>query len=822
MLYNLLYPLAGESGFFNLFKYLTFRSGGAMMTALLISFLMGPGLIRWLKLKQHGGQPIRDDGPASHLLTKKGTPTMGGLMMLFSVTVSTILWADIRSDYVWIALGVTLGFGGIGFIDDYLKVSKKNHKGLPGKKKLLLQFLISCGAAYWIASVTPEWMNHHLAFPFLKNVLLNLGLLYIPFAMLVIVGASNAVNLTDGLDGLAIVPIMIAAACFALIAYLVGNAVYSEYLKINFVPGTGELAVFCAAIIGAGLGFLWYNAPPAMVFMGDTGSLAFGGALGTVAVITKHEIVLAIIGGLFVLEAVSVMIQVASFKMTGKRVFRMAPIHHHFEKMGWLESTVVIRFLDHCGDPRTGRSIEPEVALMDLPFAKGKHYAVLGLGKSGRSAVRALLASGAQVTAWDDHEAARIAAQKENAALHIAAPGEWHYLAFAALIASPGIPHQHAAIAAAKKQRVEVINDVELLVRANPNATYVGITGTNGKSTTTTLIAHVLKACGKRVEVGGNLGTPALELAPLGKDGIYVIELSSYQLEAMNSLHVHVAVWMNISPDHIDHHGSMAAYIEAKRHLFDRQNADDVVVIGVDDAVSESVARELIAGKQQKIIPISGKDAVKQGVYAQHGILHNHMAAQQLLGDFSQNKSLQGEHNGQNAAAAYATCVALGCAHDDIITAMPNYVGLPHRMQWLGEVSGVTFINDSKATNADAAEKSLRTFDNIYWILGGVAKEGGIESLAQYFSKIRHAYLMGEATEMFAAVLENQVAYSKCGTLDVAFHAATKAAEKNGGTVLLAPACASFDQFPNFEKRGEAFGALVQQYRMGGGHAATA
>lgn len=344
MLYQLLFPLADEFQFFNLFRYLTFRSGGAIITALIISFIIGPRLIRWLKSKQHGGQPIRDDGPESHLLTKKGTPTMGGLMMLFAVSVSTILWADIESAYVWIVLLVTLSFGAIGFADDYLKVSKKNVKGLSGKKKLLAQFVIALIAVLWIDHVSAADIAQHLAMPFFKDLLIDLGILYIPFAIFVMIGASNAVNLTDGLDGLAIVPIMIAAGCFALISYLVGNAVFSSYLQITAVKGSGELAVFCAAMIGAGLGFLWYNAPPAMVFMGDTGSLAFGGSLGTISVITKNEMVLAIIGGLFVLEAVSVMIQVASFKLTGKRVFRMAPIHHHFEKLGWKEPTIVIRF----------------------------------------------------------------------------------------------------------------------------------------------------------------------------------------------------------------------------------------------------------------------------------------------------------------------------------------------------------------------------------------------------------------------------------------------------------------------------------------------
>jgi phospho-N-acetylmuramoyl-pentapeptide-transferase len=344
MFYNFLYQFTDSFQLFNLFKYLTFRSGGAMLTSLLISFMIGPRLIRWLKRKQGKGQPIRDDGPASHLLTKQGTPTMGGVMILLSVTISTLLWADLTNHYVWAVLFVTLGYGFIGFLDDYLKVSKRNTKGLRGKYKLLGQSLIALIVSLWVANISDVNEATHLAVPFLKDVFPDIGIAYILFGMLVMIGSSNAVNLTDGLDGLAIVPIMITAGCFALIAYLVGNAVFAKYLQIHHVRAAGELAVFCAALIGAGLGFLWFNAPPAMIFMGDTGSLAFGGSLGAIAVITKHELVLAIIGGLFVLEAVSVIVQVASFKMTGKRVFKMAPIHHHFEKLGWSESTVVIRF----------------------------------------------------------------------------------------------------------------------------------------------------------------------------------------------------------------------------------------------------------------------------------------------------------------------------------------------------------------------------------------------------------------------------------------------------------------------------------------------
>ncbi len=344
MLYHLLFPLADDIGAFNLFRYLTFRTGGAMMTALFISFALGGPLIRWLRSKQGEGQPIREDGPASHPLTKKGTPTMGGLLILIALIGATLLWADLTNRYVWAVTIVTLSFGTIGFLDDYLKLRKRSPHGLSGRTKLLLELMIACAVALWIVDISRDPIATSIAIPFVKNTLIELGWFFIPFAALVMVGASNAVNLTDGLDGLAIVPAMIVAGCFALIAYLTGNMVFAGYLQIHSVPGAGELAVFCGALVGASLGFLWFNAPPAMVFMGDTGSLAVGGALGAVSVITKHELVLAIIGGLFVLETVSVIVQVASFKLTGRRVFRMAPLHHHFEQKGWKEPTIVIRF----------------------------------------------------------------------------------------------------------------------------------------------------------------------------------------------------------------------------------------------------------------------------------------------------------------------------------------------------------------------------------------------------------------------------------------------------------------------------------------------
>jgi len=336
--------LSDKVSFFNVFRYITFRTGGAVVTALVFVFLFGQPIIDTLRLKQGKGQPIREDGPASHLVTKKGTPTMGGLMILSGLLVSTLLWANPSNPYVWVVLGVTLCFGLIGFYDDYLKVTKQTHAGFSGRTRLIVEAVVALAACVVLTQLGRAPISTSVVFPFFKDLVFNLGVWFVFVGTFVIVGAGNAVNLTDGLDGLAIVPVMIAAATFGLISYIVGNALFSEYLQLHFVSGTGELSVLCGAMIGAGLGFLWFNAPPASIFMGDTGSLALGGMLGATAVAIKHEIVLAIVGGLFVLEAVSVIVQVVSFKLTGKRVFKMAPIHHHYEQLGWTEPQIVIRF----------------------------------------------------------------------------------------------------------------------------------------------------------------------------------------------------------------------------------------------------------------------------------------------------------------------------------------------------------------------------------------------------------------------------------------------------------------------------------------------
>ena len=328
---------------FNLFRYITFRAGGAFLTALVFGFIFGRPLINVLRRKQGKGQPIRDDGPEGHF-AKAGTPTMGGLLIVGAVVTSSLLWARLDNGFVWLVLFVTLTYGMIGFADDYAKVSKQNTKGVSSRIRLVLGLMIAAIAGYWGAMLHPEDLQFHLAVPVFKDLLINLGYVFVPFAIIVIVGAANSVNLTDGLDGLAIMPVMIAAGTLGIIAYAVGRVDFTEYLDVHYVPGTGEILIFSAGLVGGGLGFLWYNAPPAAVFMGDTGSLALGGALGAIAVATKHELVLAIVGGLFVVEALSVIIQVLYFKATGKRVFLMAPIHHHYEKKGWSEPQIVIRF----------------------------------------------------------------------------------------------------------------------------------------------------------------------------------------------------------------------------------------------------------------------------------------------------------------------------------------------------------------------------------------------------------------------------------------------------------------------------------------------
>jgi UDP-N-acetylmuramoylalanine--D-glutamate ligase len=451
---------------------------------------------------------------------------------------------------------------------------------------------------------------------------------------------------------------------------------------------------------------------------------------------------------------------------------------------------------------------------MKLTFAAQQRYAIFGLGKSGLSTARALIEGGAAVVAWDDKPEHVVALQKELPGCRAASPETWDWKAMKALVLSPGVPlygpKQHPIVAMAKAHQVAVFGDIELLYQAMPDSRYIAITGTNGKSTTTSLIGHILASVNPEVEVGGNLGRPVLDFKPAKT---YVIETSSYQLDLVRSTRFNIALLLNLSPDHLDRHGTMAEYIAAKCHIFNRQKQEDTAILGVDDPISEAICREMITKGTQRVIPISGSKPVQHGVYVKNGFLHNCLGGQEMSASLKEIKSLQGAHNWQNAAAAYAAAFTYGLSHDVIMAAMQTFPGLVHRMQWLGARRGVQYVNDSKATNANAAEKALMTYDNIYWILGGIPKEGGITSLTQYFPKIRHAYIIGEAIPSFVQVFGAEVLHAGYASLAKAFGEARADAEREkqpGAVVLLSPACASFDQFKNFEERGDAF---VQMFK---------
>jgi UDP-N-acetylmuramoylalanine--D-glutamate ligase len=455
--------------------------------------------------------------------------------------------------------------------------------------------------------------------------------------------------------------------------------------------------------------------------------------------------------------------------------------------------------------------------VIDLAPLRGSSFVVLGLARSGLTTARALKAAGIDCVCWDDDQARRDAAAREGAALAEPSTIEWSRRT--ALVISPGIPNllpkPHPAAAAARAAGTKLICDVELLARAEPKARYVAITGTNGKSTTTALVGHILKSAGVRCEVGGNIGRGALDLAPVGEGGVYVLELSSYQLELLETFHAHVAVWLNITPDHIDRHGDMAGYVTAKEHIFDRQQAGDCAVIGVDDEYSRTVCEKRQRRAGVSVVPLRLDNPIANGVSFRTGML---IDADSFAVDFADVPTLPGDHNAQNAAAAWATCRWLGVPRQQIVAGLKTYPGLPHRQERVAAVGNVVYVNDSKATNADATARALSSYRDIYWILGGQAKEGGVEPLSPFFDRIRRAFLIGEATELFARQLEGKLAYDRCGDLKSALQAAHERAQRDAqeaaGTapavVLLSPACASWDQWQSYEHRGDAFRAMAR------------
>jgi UDP-N-acetylmuramoylalanine--D-glutamate ligase len=456
--------------------------------------------------------------------------------------------------------------------------------------------------------------------------------------------------------------------------------------------------------------------------------------------------------------------------------------------------------------------------MVALSHCKDKHFGVFGLGKAGTATVEALVQGGATVSVWDDNpESARSVAARFHDSVKAVPFDQWDWKNIATLVLAPGVPlthpKPHDVVLCAQKHDVPVLGDVELLFRECPDATYVGITGTNGKSTTTALIGHILASAGRQVQVGGNLGTAALSFERLGKNGIYVIEMSSYMLDLVASVRFHAGVFLNITPDHLDRHGSMENYVATKMHLFDRQQKSDFSILAVDDAYTEASARQLITRDTATVIPVSVTQKVKDGVWvSDNGILHNDTTQLDLN---EAAPRLPGKHNWQNIAAAYAVCRSLALSQSEIAEGISTFGGLAHRMELVSTIQGVRFVNDSKATNADATANALAPYEHIYWILGGKQKEGGIEMLGKFFPKIRHAFIIGTATDEFSKTLEGHVAYTKCGDLRNAFDKAARmgmAEQIENAVVLLSPACASFDQWKSFEHRGDAFRDMTKEF----------
>ncbi len=759
---------------FAVFQYLSLRGILGVLTALVLSLWMGPWLIRTLQLRQIG-QAVRTDGPQSHL-SKSGTPTMGGALILSAIGISTLLWADLANRYVWVVLAVTLLFGAIGWVDDYRKVIEKNSRGLPSRWKYFWQSVFGLGAAIFLYMTAQTPVETTLILPLLKNIEIPLGIGFVILTYFVIVGSSNAVNLTDGLDGLAIMPTVMVGGGLGIFCYLSGNVNFAEYLLIPYIPGSGELIVFCGALIGAGLGFLWFNTYPAQVFMGDVGALALGAALGTIAVIVRQEVVLFIMGGVFVMETLSVMIQVASFKLTGKRVFRMAPIHHHFELKGWPE---------------------PQFRI------------VVGLGKSGMSLVRHLARRGLPFAVVDTRanppELATLKAEYPDVQVRCGELDVNFLCTASELLVSPGLAVSTPALQEAAARGVKLSGDIELFAR-EAKAPIVAITGSNAKSTVTTLVGEMAAAAGRTVAVGGNLGTPALDLLADDVD-LYVLELSSFQLETTEQLNAEVATCLNISEDHMDRYSGLPAYHQAKHRIF---RGARQVVVNRDDRLSRPLVGEDVP---TWTFGLGKPDFKGFGLFEEKGEKYLAFQFEALMP--VRELKMRGAHNQSNALAALALGHAVGLPFGPMLDTLRRFTGLPHRCQWVGERAGVSYYDDSKATNVGAALAAIEGLGadidgKLVLIAGGDGKGADFSALRAPVARYcRAVVLLGRDAPRLAEALGEAAVLIRVASLEEAVQRAAECAE-SGDAVLLSPACASLDMFKNFEERGRLFAAAVE------------
>src|SRR6267378_89469 len=819
MLYYLLYHVLQKYfSPFNVFRYITVRTVYASLTAMFLALVFGPWLIRKLRELQIG-QYIREEGPQNHQ-KKAGTPTMGGVLIVLSTMVPTLLWADLTNGFMLLTLFALLAFAAIGFVDDYAKVSKQRNLGLTSRNKFLLQIFVSSIVGIGLLTLaTRSAYSTELMIPFLKRVHPDLvihsllhsehvwPLAFVPFLIfvsVVIAGASNAVNLTDGLDGLAIGCTVIAAGALTILTYVSSNYRWATYLEIQYIPRVGELTVFCGALVGASLGFLWYNAHPAEIFMGDVGSLSLGGTLGVIAVIIKQEILLFFVGGIFVIEALSVILQVGSFKLRGKRIFRMAPIHHHFELLGWSESKVIVRFWI--------------AALVFALFAlttfelRGKRVLVVGLARTGVATALFCAARGANVTATDsrtENEIGEAIAPLRTAGISLELGGhrEGLFLEQDLIVPSPGVPADAPLLQAARAKGVTIWSEVELAGRFLEGR-LIGITGSNGKTTTTSLIEHILKAAGFFTILAGNIGTPLISrVEQTSDDTITVAELSSFQLELIETFRPNISVFLNLTPDHLDRHHTLEEYGRAKARIFENQTEVDRAVLNADDPETTT-----LAPTKPHVYWFSRKQRVVQGAFVRENeIVFRHDGEEEAVLSV-QEIPLAGAHNVENVLAAVAATRLAGAEPAAIAKGVRSFAGVEHRLEFVAEIGGVRYYNDSKATNVDATLKALDAFPGrILIVLGGKDKGSDYTLLQRPLrEKAILALLIGAAAEKIEKQITGSVAIERAGVIERAVEIASHAARR-GDVVLLAPACASFDQFQNYEHRGRVFKELVHQ-----------
>ena len=779
---------------FNVFSYLTFRAIVSLLTALFISLWMGPRMIARLQ-KLSFGQVVRNDGPESHF-SKRGTPTMGGIMILTAIVVSVLLWAYPSNPYVWCVLTVLVGYGIIGFVDDYRKVVRKDTKGLIARWKYFWMSVIALGVAFALYMAGKDTPATQLVVPFFKDVMPQLGLFYVLLAYFVIVGTGNAVNLTDGLDGLAIMPTVFVAAGFALVAWATGNMNFANYLHIPYLRHAGELVIVCTAIVGAGLGFLWFNTYPAQVFMGDVGSLALGGSLGIIAVLLRQEFLLVIMGGVFVVETLSVILQVGSFKLRGQRIFRMAPIHHHYELKGWPEPRVIVRFWII-----SLMLVLIGLATLIMADYQGKKVVIIGLGMTGLSCVDFFMARGVTPRVMDTRVApAGLDKLPEAVERYVGGLNEDWLLTADLIVASPGIALAHPSLSAAADAGVEIVGDIELFCR-EAQAPIIAITGSNGKSTVTSLVGEMAKAAGLNVGVGGNIGLPALMLLDPERE-LYVLELSSFQLETTSSLRAVAATILNVTEDHMDRYPlGLQQYRAAKLRVYENARA---CIVNADDALTMPVR-----GADDRCISF-GVDVGDYHLNRQQGETWLRVKGEKVLN--VKEMKISGQHNYSNALAALALADAASLPRASSLKALTTFTGLAHRFQQVLEHNGVRWINDSKATNVGSTEAALNGLHldgTLYLLLGGDGKSADFTPLSRYLTgdNVR-LYCFGRDGAQLAALRPDVAVQTE--TMEQAMRQIAPQVVP-GDMVLLSPACASLDQFKNFEQRGDVFARLAKE-----------